>query len=45
MVSYDDISLFSQNALTLGISGMIFLGADLPGFNGFPTDDQFIQEY
>lgn len=42
MVSYDDISLFSQNALTLGISGMIFLGSDLPGFNGFPTDEQFI---
>lgn len=34
-----------QNALSLGVSGMVFLGADLPGFSGIPNDDQFIQEY
>jgi alpha 1,3-glucosidase len=32
-------------AMSLGVSGMIFSGADLPGFDGFPTDDNFIQEY
>jgi alpha-glucosidase (family GH31 glycosyl hydrolase) len=34
-----------QNSLALGVSGMIFVGADLPGFSGVPTDDQFIYEY
>ena len=32
-------------ALALGVSGMIFTGADLPGFEGIPTDHEFIQEY
>jgi alpha-glucosidase (family GH31 glycosyl hydrolase) len=32
-------------ALNLGVSGMVFLGADLPGFDGHPTSDNFIQEY
>jgi alpha 1,3-glucosidase len=32
-------------AMSLGVSGMIFSGADLPGFVGDPTDDNFIQEY
>ena len=34
-----------QNAMALGVSGMIFMGADLPGFSGTPTDDNYIQEY
>jgi alpha-glucosidase (family GH31 glycosyl hydrolase) len=29
-------------ALALGVSGMIFTGADLPGFEGVPTDHEFI---
>ena len=45
LVAYTDIQLFMQNALSLGVSGMIFLGADLPGFNGVPEDDNFVQEY
>jgi len=38
-VAYTDIQLFMQNSLALGVSGMIFLGADLPGFSGHPNDD------
>jgi alpha-glucosidase (family GH31 glycosyl hydrolase) len=41
-VNYTDIQLYIQEALSLGISGMIFSGADLPGFQGTPTDDNFI---
>jgi alpha 1,3-glucosidase len=44
-VGYTDIQLFMQQSLAYGVSGMIFLGADLPGFVGMPTDDQFIYEY
>jgi alpha-glucosidase (family GH31 glycosyl hydrolase) len=44
-VAYTDISLFMQNVMALGVSGMIFVGADLPGFSGTPTDDNYIQEY
>jgi alpha-glucosidase (family GH31 glycosyl hydrolase) len=31
-----------QEALSFGVSGMIFTGSDLPGFQGTPTDDNFI---
>ena len=34
-----------HTAMALGVSGMVFHGADLPGFSGEPNDDQFIQEY
>jgi alpha 1,3-glucosidase len=44
-VSYTDIPLFIQEALSFGVSGMIFTGADLPGFVGNPSDDEFIEEY
>jgi alpha 1,3-glucosidase len=45
MVSYEDVELYMQQALSLGISGMVFHGSDLPGFVGNPTDDNFIEEY
>ena len=32
-------------ALSLGVSGMIFSGSDLPGFSGNPSDDNFVEEY
>jgi len=44
-VSYTDVNMFMNMALSLGVSGMGFTGADLPGFDGHPTDDNFIQEY
>jgi alpha-glucosidase (family GH31 glycosyl hydrolase) len=31
-VNYTDIQLYIQEALSFGVSGMIFTGADLPGF-------------
>jgi alpha-glucosidase (family GH31 glycosyl hydrolase) len=45
VVAYSDVPLYIQMAMSLGISGMIFSGADLPGFVGNPTDDNFIEEY
>lgn len=44
-VNYQDIPLFLQMALSLGVSGMVFLGSDLPGFDGTPTEDNYLQEY
>jgi alpha-glucosidase (family GH31 glycosyl hydrolase) len=37
--------MYIHMALSLGVSGMIFTGSDLPGFVGDPTDDNFIEEY
>jgi alpha 1,3-glucosidase len=31
--------------MSLGVSGIIFSNADVPGCVGEPTDDNFIQEY
>jgi mannosyl-oligosaccharide alpha-1,3-glucosidase len=45
LVDYSDVPLYVEMAQSLGISGMIFTGADLPGFVGTPTDDNFIEEY
>ena len=45
LVDYSDVPLYVEMAQSLGISGMIFTGADLPGFVGNPTDDNFIEEY
>lgn len=44
-VSYEDIPSYLNMALSLGVSGMIFTGSDLPGFVGDPSDDNFVQEY
>jgi alpha 1,3-glucosidase len=38
-VAWTDISLYMHTAMALGVSGMIFHGADLPGFCGEPNDD------
>lgn len=31
--------------MSLGLSGIVFGGADIPGFNGTPTDDMFMLFY
>jgi alpha-glucosidase len=31
--------------MSLGLAGIVFGGADIPGFNGTPTDEIFIQFY
>lgn len=44
-VAYSDVPLYLQMSMSLGLSGMVFTGADLPGFVGVPTDDEFVEEY
>jgi len=34
-----------QNLLSLGISGIVFGGCDIPGYLGEPDDDLIIQWY
>jgi alpha-glucosidase (family GH31 glycosyl hydrolase) len=41
-VDYNDIYSYLSMALSLGVSGMAFHGADLPGFDLAPTDENFI---
>jgi alpha-glucosidase (family GH31 glycosyl hydrolase) len=31
--------------LSLGVSGIVFGGCDIPGFYGEPSDDLFVQFY
>jgi len=43
--NYDNVLLSVNQLLTLGVSGVVFGGCDLPGFYGIPSDDLFIQFY
>jgi mannosyl-oligosaccharide alpha-1,3-glucosidase len=44
-VSKTEIPMFMQMALSFGLAGMTFVGTDIPGFDGDPTDDMFIESY
>ena len=43
--TYDDVPLSMNMLLSLGVSGIVFGGSDLPGFNGVPDDDIYVQFY
>jgi len=43
--SYDDVPLALNSILADGIAGIVFAGADVPGFNKVPDDDIFVQFY
>lgn len=43
--TYDDVPLSMNMLLSLGVSGIVFGGSDIPGFNGIPDDDLFVQFY
>jgi alpha 1,3-glucosidase len=43
--SYDDVPLALNTILADGIAGIVFAGADVPGFNNVPDDDIFVQFY
>lgn len=40
--TYDDVPLALNMMMSLGISGIIHSGADVPGFIGVPEDDLFV---
>ena len=42
---YDDVPLSVNMLLTLGVSGIVFGGTDVPGFFGIPPDDLWVQFY
>jgi mannosyl-oligosaccharide alpha-1,3-glucosidase len=37
-----NVEMSVQNLLSLGVSGIVFGGCDIPGFYGTPDDDLFI---
>lgn len=41
----ENVEMSVQNLLSLGVSGIVFGGCDIPGFYGTPTDDLFVQFY
>ena len=42
---YSDIPMSLNQILSLGISGIPFVGADIPNFIGVPEDDLWVQAY
>jgi alpha 1,3-glucosidase len=43
--NFEEIKVSISMLLSLGISGVNFVGADVPGFYGNPTEDVFIKFY
>jgi alpha 1,3-glucosidase len=43
--NYENVEMSVNMLLSLGVSGIIFGGCDIPGFYGEPSDDLFIQFY
>ncbi|TNV84333.1 hypothetical protein FGO68_gene5628 [Halteria grandinella] len=43
--TFDELGVSINQILSLGLSGITFTGADIPGFAGSPTDDLFIAFY
>lgn len=43
--SYSELALSINQLLSLSISGIAFVGADIPGFYGRPTDELYILFY
>ena len=42
---YSDIPMSLNQLLSLGVSGIPFVGSDIPNFIGVPEDDLFVQAY
>ena len=42
---YSDIPMSLNQILSLGVSGIPFVGADIPNFIGVPEDDLWVQAY
>jgi alpha-glucosidase (family GH31 glycosyl hydrolase) len=42
---YDNVLQSVNQLLTLGVSGIVNGGCDIPGFYGAPSDDLFVQFY
>jgi len=42
---FRDVPQSYNQLMSLGLSGIVFGGADIPGFNGTPTDDMYMQFY
>eukprot|EP00347_Sterkiella_histriomuscorum_P014249 403361604 len=45
LATYDEMAISINQLLTLGISGIPFVGADIPGFFGQPSDNLFMIFY
>jgi mannosyl-oligosaccharide alpha-1,3-glucosidase len=43
--NYENVEMSVNMLLSLGVSGIVFGGCDIPGFYGEPSDDLFIQFY
>ena len=43
--NFDEVPLSINMLLTLGVSGVVFGGTDVPGFFGVPVDDLWVQFY
>ena len=43
--NWANVEMSVNNLLSLGVSGIVFGGCDIPGFYGNPSDDLFVQFY
>ena len=43
--NYENVEMSVNMLLSLGVSGIVFGGCDIPGFYGEPDDDLFVQLY
>lgn len=43
--TFDELGVSINQILALGVSGITFTGADIPGFAGTPTDELFVAFY
>jgi len=43
--NFENVEMSVNQLLTLGLTGQIFGGCDIPGFYGEPSDDLFVQFY
>ena len=43
--NYENVEMSVNMLLSLGVSGIVFSGCDIPGFYGEPDDDLFVQFY
>ena len=43
--NWENVEMSVNNLLSLGVSGIVFGGCDIPGFYGQPSDDLFVQFY
>lgn len=43
--NWENVEMSVNQLLTLGVTGLVFGGCDIPGFYGDPSDDLFVQFY